>query len=291
MKFAIIGAGGYIAPRHLKAIKDTGNYLAAACDINDSVGVLDGFFPHTPFFTEIERFDRHLEKLRRSGNGIDFLSVCSPNYLHDAHCRLGMRVGANVICEKPMVIKPWNLDQLQELEHEFSRTVYTVLQLRLHSSIRQLAASLASDTKKKAVVDLTYVTPRGPWYDVSWKGDDKKSGGILMNIGIHFFDLLLWLFGPVEYAHADTLTASSSRGVLTLEKANVTWFLSTNWGDVPPGYKGSYRTLTVNGTRIDMSSRFTDLHTKVYQQILHGGGYRIDDVRPAIKLVDSLKLG
>jgi UDP-N-acetyl-2-amino-2-deoxyglucuronate dehydrogenase len=299
--FALIGAAGYIAPRHLKAIHDTGNRLIAAVDPKDSVGVLDRYFTDARFFTEIERFDRFLEKLRRerSPERIDFLTVCSPNYLHDAHVRLGLRVHADVICEKPLTITPWNIDALAELEKEFGRKVYTVLQLRLLPPLRALQARLEQQRldqqppRHRPHVVLSYMTRRGPWYQVSWKGDPAKSGGVAMNIGIHFFDLLLWLFGPCVRKEVHLSTPTKMGGMLELERADVTWFLSIDMRDLPPGQldKGepAFRSLTMDGEEIEFSSGFTELHTQVYRDVLAGGGYGLGDARPAVELVHALR--
>ena len=295
-RFALIGAAGYIAPKHLKAIRETGNELVAAVDPHDSVGVLDSYFPHTRFFTEIERFDRHLEKLRRQQGEerVDYISVCTPNYLHDAHVRLALRVRAHAICEKPLVINPWNLDALADLEDEFQTRIYTVLQLRLADAVRQLKADLdANPPTKKADVVLTYITRRGPWYNTSWKGSSEKSGGVAMNIGIHFFDLLLWLFGNVERNDIHLRSDNRNAGVLELDRARVRWFLSTDADDLPAGHleqgKFAERSLTLDGREIDFSAGFTDLHTRVYQDILAGGGYGVTDARPSIELVHRVR--
>jgi UDP-N-acetyl-2-amino-2-deoxyglucuronate dehydrogenase len=295
--FALIGAAGYIAPRHLKAIHDTKNRLVAAMDPNDSVGVLDRYFPEARFFTEIERFDRFIEKLRRekSSEQVEYLSICSPNYLHDAHVRLGLRVHADVICEKPLTISPWNIDALAELEQEYGTRVYTVLQLRLLPALRELKQRVerGGSTSKRAQVSLSYVTRRGPWYQVSWKGDAQKSGGVAMNIGIHFFDLLLWLFGNTQRSEVHLHTATKMAGMLELERADVTWFLSIDETDLPVGYvsKGepAFRSLTLDGTELEFSSGFTDLHTEVYRDIMNGGGYGLAEAKPAVELVHGLR--
>jgi len=294
--FAVIGVGGYIAPRHLRAIRDTGNNLIAAVDPKDSVGVLDQFGFGVRFFTEIERFDRHLEKLRRGPeeNQVHYVSVCSPNYLHDAHCRLALRTGSDVICEKPLVINPWNLDALAEIEAETGHRIYNVLQLRVHPELLKLKKSLAespSDTKQEVV--LTYITSRGNWYHVSWKGQQDKSGGVATNIGVHFFDLLLWLFGPVEdirLYHADD---SRMSGFIELEHARVRWFLSVDASDLPypvqPGGKTTFRSITVDGQEIEFSEGFTDLHTQVYRETLAGNGFGIEAARPSIDLTYHIR--
>ncbi|MEW6030137.1 MAG: Gfo/Idh/MocA family protein [Chloroflexota bacterium] len=296
LNFALIGVGGYIAPRHLKAIRDTGNRLVAAIDPKDSVGILDQFGFDVEFFTEIERFDRHLEKRRRASDQerAQYVSICSPNYLHDAHCRLAMRVGADVICEKPLVINPWNLEPLQELEAETHRKINTVLQLRIHPELLKLKAHLdqeSADTQHDVV--LSYITSRGNWYHVSWKGQMEKSGGLATNIGIHFFDLLIWLFGPaheIKVYHADTERISGS---IRLEKARVRWFLSVNHGDLPvtakQANKTTFRSITVDGREVEFSEGFTDLHTLVYENILAGNGFGIEDARPSIELTHRIR--
>lgn len=292
--FAVIGVGGYIAPRHLRAIRDTGNQLVAAVDPKDSVGVLDQYSYGVKFFTEIERFDRHLEKLRRGPEAehVHYVSICSPNYLHDAHCRLAMRSGADVICEKPLVINPWNLDALEEIEAESGRRVNTILQLRVHPSLIQLRESLQS-SREMHNVELTYITSRGPWYQVSWKGNHEKSGGVATNIGIHFFDLLMWLFGSVggiKTYHAD---AERMSGFIELERARVRWFLSVDRNDLPGHVKDvnktTYRSITVDGKEIEFSEGFTDLHTKVYEEILAGRGFGIQDARPSVQLTHDIR--
>jgi UDP-N-acetyl-2-amino-2-deoxyglucuronate dehydrogenase len=280
----------------LRAIRDTGNRLVAAVDPKDSVGVLDQYTFDARFFTEIERFDRFLEKLRRTGNGgqIDYLTVCSPNYLHDAHCRLGLRVGASVICEKPLVINPWNLDALAELEGETKSRIWTVLQLRVHDKLKALHAELTSGsrTDKKDVV-LTYVTARGAWYDVSWKGMFEKSGGIPTNIGIHFFDMLMWMFGSVVDVRVHLTEDRRMAGFIELERARVRWFLSVDGRDLPfaiePGKKTTFRSITIDGSEIEFSEGFTDLHTRVYEETIAGRGFGIDAARPSIELVARIR--
>lgn len=294
--FAVIGVGGYIAPRHLRAIRDTGNCLIAAIDPKDSVGLLDQFAFDVSFFTEIERFDRHLEKLRRQSDQerAHYISICSPNYLHDAHCRLAMRLGADVICEKPLVVNPWNLDALEELEQETGCHINTILQLRVHPELIKLRESLRNETMgKQHDVILTYITGRGNWYHVSWKGQVEKSGGVATNIGIHFFDLLLWLFGPagdIRLYHADSKRMS---GMIELERARVRWFLSVDAHDLPypvvPGGKTTYRSITVDGKEIEFSEGFTDLHTRVYEETLAGRGFQIADARPSIELTHRIR--
>jgi UDP-N-acetyl-2-amino-2-deoxyglucuronate dehydrogenase len=292
--FAITGVAGFVAPRHLRAIKETGNRLLAAVDPHDAAGILDQFSFDVRFFTEVERFDRHLEKLRRGPEEgrVDFVSVCSPNYLHDAHCRLALRVGADAICEKPLVVNPWNLDALQELEAEYKKRIYTVLQLRLHPKLIQLREKLRSDHCHHDVC-LTYVTGRGRWYNVSWKGTVEKSGGIATNIGIHFFDLLIWLFGRVTGYRVHLADSKRMAGFLDLERARVRWFLSVDPVDVPAGQKESnrttYRSITIDGTEIDFTEGFVDLHQRVYEETLAGRGFGIEDARPSIDLVHRIR--
>ncbi len=295
--FAITGVGGYIAPRHLRAIRDTGNRLVAAVDPKDSVGILDQYSFDVRFFTEVERFDRHLEKLRRGveADRVHYLTVCSPNYLHDAHCRLGLRVGADVICEKPLVINPWNLDPLRELELETGRRIFTVLQLRAHPKLIELRARLRAESPRTPHdVVLTYVTSRGAWYDVSWKGSIEKSGGVPTNIGIHFFDLLVWLFGDVESQEVHLKQPRRMAGTIALERARVRWFLSVEQRDLPftpePGGRATFRSITVDGQEIEFSEGFTDLHTVVYRDVLAGHGYGLDDVRPSIDLAHQIRV-
>lgn len=294
--FAVIGVGGYIAPRHLKAIRDTGNRLVAAVDKSDSVGILDSYSFEVAFFTEFERFDRFVEKLRRAGDDqrIHYVSICSPNYLHDAHIRFALRIGADAICEKPLVLNPWNLDALLELEQETGSRVYNILQLRVHPAIIALRDRIrADDSGEKFEVDLTYITSRGNWYFNSWKGDSSKSGGVATNIGVHFFDMLMWIFGPV--AHHEVHLADDRRmaGFLELEKARVRWFLSLDSNDLPEtartAGKTTFRSLTFNGEEFEFSEGFTDLHTEVYRNILNGAGFGLEEARPAINLVYALR--
>lgn len=292
--FAIIGAGGYIAPRHMKAIKDTGNTLIAALDKHDSVGIMDSYFPDADFFTEFERFDRHLEKLKRLGNKTDFVSVCSPNYLHDAHIRFGLRIGANVICEKPVVLNPWNIEALMEIEKETGGEVFTILQLRLHPAIIALREKIAAaPADKKYTVNLQYITSRGHWYHTSWKGDMEKSGGIATNIGVHFFDMLLWVFGAVKQNRVTEHTAQTASGQLELERANVNWMLSIDANTLPDEAKAAgkrtFRTLTIDGEGFEFSDGFTELHTKSYEEILKGNGFRIKETKAAIELVHQIR--
>ena len=294
MNFAITGVAGFVAPRHLKAIRDTGNRLVAAADPHDAAGLLDQYSFDVRFFTEIERFDRHLEKLRRGPeeDRVHYVSVCSPNYLHDAHVRLALRVGAHAICEKPLVINPWNLDALQELEHESGRRVYTVLQLRLHPALIALRDRLRAGGGVHDV-SLTYITARGAWYDVSWKGSQERSGGVGTNIGIHFFDLLLWLFGRVEDVQVHLREPKRMAGFLQLERAGIRWFLSTDHRDLPftpqPGVKTTFRSIVVDGEEIVFTDGFTDLHTRVYEDVLAGRGAGIEEARPSIELAHRIR--
>ena len=294
--FALIGAAGYIAPRHMKAIRDTGNRIVAAVDKSDSVGILDSFFYDLPFFTEFERFDRHAEKLRRQGGDkrIHFVSICSPNYLHDAHVRFALRIGADAICEKPLVLNPWNLDALSELERESGKRIFNILQLRVHPSIIALREKIRRiPAGKKHAVDLTYITSRGNWYFASWKGDISKSGGVATNIGVHFFDMLIWIFGGVQHHEVHIADDRRMAGFLELEKAHVRWFLSVGREDLPvegvQGGKTTYRSITVDGEEIEFSRGFTDLHTVVYRKILSDRGFGVEDARPSIDLVHKLR--
>ncbi len=293
--FAITGVGGVIAPRHLRAIRDVDGRILGAADPRDSVGILDDFGFDIPFFTELERLDRHLEKLRHGPDDarVHYLTVCSPNYLHDSHCRLGLRLGADVICEKPIVISPWNLDPLKELEAETGHRVWTVLQLRAHERLASLRDELArASSAHQHDVVLTYVTPRGRWYDVSWKGNVEKSGGIATNIGVHMFDLLVWLFGPPVRHGVHHHEARRMAGFLELERARVSWFLSVEERDVPvrrDGAPTTFRSITIDGSEIEFSSGFSDLHTRVYETILAGRGFGIDDARPSIELAYRLR--
>lgn len=281
-----------MAPRHLKAIRDTGHVLLAAYDPNDSVGVLDSYFPEADFFTEFERFDRHLDKLKRNGQHIDYVSICSPNYLHDAHIRFGLRLGADVICEKPLVLNPWNIEALLENEQETGKRVSTILQLRLHPAIQALREKVQGDNKVHDL-DLTYITSRGNWYYTSWKGDLQKSGGIATNIGIHFFDMLVWVFGKVQQNIVHLHTHDRAAGMLVLERARVRWFLSINADTLPSeaaqAGKRTYRSITMNGESFEFSEGFTDLHTLSYQQILQGQGYGLVDALQAVSLAHDIR--
>ena len=297
-KFALIGAAGYVAPRHMQAIQATDNQLVAALDKFDSVGVLDRYFPNTHFFTEFERFDRHIDKLRRKGTPIDYLSICTPNYLHDAHIRFGLRSQADVICEKPLVLNPWNVEALAAIEKETNHSVYTILQLRHHPSIIALKDQIekeqsSKNVQKKKEIDLTYITSRGKWYQQSWKGNISKSGGIATNIGIHFFDMLLWIFGGVQQNLVHLHQPDRAAGFLELEQARVRWFLSINAEDLPSAIQqkrqSTYRAISVDGAAIEFSDGFTDLHTESYSQILKGNGFRISDAQATIQLVHDIR--
>ncbi|MGI5308727.1 Gfo/Idh/MocA family protein [Rheinheimera sp. WS51] len=296
-KFAMIGAAGYIAPRHMKAIKDTGNTLVAAMDKNDSVGVIDSYFPEADFFVEYERFDRHIDLLKRKGTDIDYVSIASPNYLHDSHIRFALRHGAHAICEKPLVLNPHNIDALKIVQDETGKQVYNILQLRLHPSIIELkehvAAEVAKNPNKVFDVDLTYLTSRGHWYFTSWKGDDNKSGGIATNIGVHFYDMLGWVFGDLVKNEAHLKQADASAGYLEFKHAKVRWFLSVNYNYIPEQIKASgqrtYRSITVDGKEIEFSGGFTDLHTVSYQHILKGEGFSLDEARKSIEIVSQIR--
>jgi UDP-N-acetyl-2-amino-2-deoxyglucuronate dehydrogenase len=294
--FAVTGVAGYIAPRHLKAIKETGNNLVAAVDPNDSVGILDKYFFDTRFFREFERFDRHIEKMRKKGESerVHFMSVCSPNYLHDAHIRFALRVGADAICEKPLVINPWNIDPLLELQEEYGKRIYTILQLRIHPALVTLRNKIQTENKKsKYEVVLTYITSRGSWYLNSWKGDVERSGGLATNIGIHFFDLLIWLFGKVEGVEVNLSEPTKVSGHLELENAKVKWYLSIDKNDLPfkavPGEKTTFRSITVDGQEVEFSEGFTDLHTLMYKEILDGRGFGVEDARASINLAHLIR--
>ncbi len=292
--FALIGAAGYIAPRHMKAIKDTGNDLVAAFDPNDSVGIIDSYFPNAAFFTEFERFDRHVDKLRRKGGKVDYVSICSPNYLHDAHMRFALRNEADAICEKPIVLNPWNIDALQEIERETGHRIFTILQLRLHESIIALKKKVDSEPLDKIYeFDLTYQTSRGNWYYTSWKGDVAKSGGIATNIGVHFFDMLGWVFGKVNENIVHIHTHDRAAGLLIFDRARVRWFLSIEYDTIPENVrstgKRTYRSMEVDGEQIEFSDGFTELHTTSYQDILSGGGFGIDASKQAIEIVHDIR--
>lgn len=295
VKFAMIGAAGYIAPRHMKAIKETGNNLITALDKYDGVGIIDSFFPTADFFTEPERFDRHLDKLRRGKEQkIDYVSICSPNYLHDAHIRLALRNDADAICEKPLVLNPWNVDALQEIEKESGKNIFTILQLRLHPAIMELKKKIMHGPKDKIYdIDLSYITSRGKWYFISWKGDQAKSGGIATNIGIHFFDMLSWIFGDVTSNTVNVMNADSAAGFLQLKQARVRWFLSINEQHLPVTAKQSgkrtHRSLTIEGEEFEFSEGFTDLHTVSYQHILSGKGFGLNEARQSINTAFTIR--
>jgi UDP-N-acetyl-2-amino-2-deoxyglucuronate dehydrogenase len=295
--FAITGVGGYVAPRHLQAIRDTGNHLIAALDPHDAVGILDRYFENVEYFREFERFDRFVEKMRRRGESerVHYVSICSPNYLHDAHIRFALRVGANAICEKPLVLNPWNLDALAELEKETGKRVYNVLQLRVHPSIVALKRRIEQEGARQKLheLDLTYITTRGHWYYTSWKGDVEKSGGIATNIGVHFFDMLTWVFGAVQELELHHSAPNKVGGFLRLERATARWFLSLDRSDLPEAArakaKTTYRSFTMEGEEIEFSDGFADLHTEVYRGILDGRGYGIEDARSCINTVHDLR--
>jgi UDP-N-acetyl-2-amino-2-deoxyglucuronate dehydrogenase len=296
--FALIGAAGFIAPRHLAAIRDTGGRLVAAIDPHDSVGILDSFFPEARFFTEFERFDRHLDKIRRRGEGVDYVSIASPNYLHDAHCRFAMRIGADAICEKPLVINPWNIDALAEIEAESHGRIHTILQLRLHPAVQALrkrvGEAVGADPGRRFEVELDYVTSRGSWYLSSWKGDDQRSGGIVTNIGIHFFDMLLWIFGPAKGVEVDALEPERASGGLEFANANVRWRLSVDANDLPEDAvktgQRTFRALRLDGEEVEFSGGFTDLHTESYRAIIDGHGFGLEDARASIQLVHDIRM-
>lgn len=292
-RFALIGAAGFIAPRHMRAIRDTGNVIVCALDNFDSVGVLDSYFPDANFFTEFERFDRHIERLRLQHNPIDYVSICSPNYLHDAHIRFGLRNDADVVCEKPLVLNPWNIDSLAEIQARTGRTVYNILQLRLHPAIVALRERVRSEPDRMYDVDLTYITSRGNWYYSSWKGDLSKSGGIATNIGVHFYDMLAWIFGPVRKNVVHIHTHDRAAGFIELEKARVRWFLSINAATLPDPVrregKMTYRTLDIDGSSFEFSEGFTELHTQSYERILAGKGFPLEEARTAIELVHQIR--
>lgn len=294
--FALIGVGGFVAPRHLKAIRDTGNTLIAALDPNDSVGILDSYFPDAHFFVSYERFERFIEKLRitQPEQAVEYVSVCSPNYLHDSHIRLALHANAHAICEKPLVINSWNLQSLQELEAKTGKRVNTVLQLRLHPALMALKAKLdAEPARERADVVLTYITRRGRWYHISWKGDEEKSGGLAMNIGIHFFDLLLWLFGDVERSEVHLARPDKMAGAVELARARVRWFLSVDERDLPETVRANggyaFRSLTIDGQEVEFSEGFGDLHTRVYEQVLAGNGFGIETARPSLEFVYQIR--
>jgi UDP-N-acetyl-2-amino-2-deoxyglucuronate dehydrogenase len=292
--FAIIGVGGYIAIRHLKAIKETGNHLLASLDLCDSVGIIDSFFPESDFFVEFERFDRHVDKLRRTGTQLDYVSICSPNYLHDSHIRFAMRSGANAICEKPLVLNPWNVDAIAEIEKEFGKKIYNILQLRLHPSIIELKKKIDSEPPDKIHdIELSYITSRGKWYHISWKGDIQKSGGIATNIGVHFFDMLIWIFGGVKKNTVNLMEEDKASGYLELEKARIKWYLSLDYDDIPNNIKEkgmrTYRSIKLDKEEIEFSGGFTDLHTTSYKKILNNEGFSLNESKPSIETVYTIR--
>ena len=292
--FALLGAAGYIAPRHFKAIKETNNLLIAALDKFDSVGVLDSYFPNADFFTEFERFDRHIEKLKRNHTKLDYVSICTPNYLHDSHIRMALRRGADAICEKPLVLNPWNVVALMDIEKESGQKINTILQLRLHPSIIALKNKVNSESKReKYDIDLTYITSRGKWYDISWKGDESKSGGIATNIGVHFYDMLSWIFGEVQENVVHLRAKDKSSGYLEFNNARVRWFLSINEHDLPVHIKEkgqrTYRSITIDNEELEFSSGFTDLHTKSYEHILKGEGFGMEEAQKSIQIVHDIR--
>jgi len=296
--FALIGAAGYIAPRHMRAIKDTGNNLKAVLDKCDSVGIIDSYFPEANFFTEFERFDRHIDKLRRDGKGkIDYVSITTPNYLHDAHIRWALRSGADAICEKPLVLNPWNIDALKKIEEESGKKVYNILQLRLHSSIVELKKRVETELKENPNriydIDLTYLTSRGKWYFISWKGDESKSGGVATNIGVHFFDMLTYIFGDIQNSIVHVKTPFANAGYLELRHARVRWFLSVIYDYIPNEIKSkgqrTYRSITVDDQEIEFSGGFTELHTKSYEEILSGNGFGLEEAYSSIEAVSKIR--
>jgi len=296
-RFALIGAAGYIAPRHMKAIKDTGNDLVAALDPSDSVGIIDSFFPDASFFTEFERFDRHIDKLRVKSDPVDFISITSPNYLHDAHIRWALRSGCDAICEKPLVLNPWNLNPLIESEQRSGKSIYCILQLRLHADIvalkERISKELVDNPDRIYDIDLTYITSRGKWYFISWKGDESKSGGIATNIGVHFFDMLRWIFGDVVDNRVHIKKEDINAGFLRLKNANIRWFLSVSEKYLPEEIKKkgqkTYRSIKIDNKEIEFSHGFTELHTKSYEEILSGNGFGIEDVRKSIEIVSDIR--
>jgi UDP-N-acetyl-2-amino-2-deoxyglucuronate dehydrogenase len=292
--FAVIGVAGYIAVRHVRAIRETGNHLVAALDRFDSVGFMDSYFPEADFFTEFERFDRHIAKLNRLGTRVDYVSICSPNYLHDSHIRFALRNGADAICEKPLVLNPWNIDALQDYEKETGRQVWNILQLRHHPVIVDLKEKvLKEQADRKYDIDLSYITSRGNWYHYSWKGDVEKSGGVATNIGVHFFDMLSWIFGEIKENKVHVLEKNRAAGYLELERARVRWFLSIDYEDIPDEIKSAglrtYRSITLDGEEIEFSGGFTDLHTVSYEKILDGSGFGLEAARNSIQTVYTIR--
>lgn len=290
--FALIGAAGFVAPRHMKAMKAVGGKLVSAYDPKDSVGIIDSYYPDASFFVEFERFDRHVDKLRRQGEHVDYVSICSPNYLHDAHARFALRSGADAICEKPLVLNPWNIDGLAEIEAQSGRKINTILQLRLHPAIIELKQRIETEPEREHEVELTYIASRGAWYHASWKGEEKKSGGVATNIGVHFFDMLGFVFGPCRTNTVHLYGQERCAGYLEFENARVRWFLSVDSGDLPVHVKGqqpTYRSITVDGEEVEFSGGFADLHSESYRHIVGGEGFGLEDVRPSIELVSELR--
>jgi UDP-N-acetyl-2-amino-2-deoxyglucuronate dehydrogenase len=289
--FALIGAAGYVAPRHMKAIKAVGGDLKVAFDPNDSVGVIDSYFPEANFFVEFERFDRHVDKLRRRNEKIDYVSICSPNYLHDAHCRFALRSDADAICEKPLVLNPWNIDGLAEIQANTGRRISTILQLRLHPAIKALKEKVEASPRNEFELDLSYITTRGRWYHSSWKGDESKAGGVATNIGVHFFDMLTFVFGAVQRNIVHLREPERAAGYLECGRARIRWFLSVARQDLPEqaGQKTTYRSATLDGEEIEFSDGFTDLHTRSYEEIVAGRGFGLDAVRPSVEIVSALR--
>jgi len=292
--FGMIGVAGYIAVRHLRAIKETGNNLLASLDKFDSVGLIDSFFPESDFFVEFERFDRHIDKLKRNGTKIDYVSICSPNYLHDSHIRFALRHHAEAICEKPIVLNPWNIDALQEIENETGHKIYTILQLRLHPKIIELREKILNGPKGKIYdIDMSYITSRGNWYNISWKGDIQKSGGVATNIGIHFFDMLSWIFGDVKNNTVQLSEPNKAAGYLELENARVRWFLSIDYNDIPDIVKRNgrrtFRSITVEGEEIEFSEGFADLHTETYKEILAGRGFGLKEAKQSVEIAYTIR--
>ncbi len=292
--FALIGAAGYIAVRHMKAIKETGNNLMAALDKFDSVGIIDSYFPDADFFTEFERFDRHIDRLKRNGKKIDYMSICTPNYLHDSHIRFALRQQSDAICEKPLVLNPWNIDALAEIEVETGRKINNIFQLRLHPGIIKLKEEIENGPKDKIYdIELTYITSRGNWYFQSWKAENQKSGGIATNIGVHFFDILTWIFGNVKVNCVNISETKKAAGFLQLEKANVRWFMSLDFNDLPKQQKDigqrTYRNISINKKEFEFSEGFTDLHTVSYEEILKGNGFSLNEARSSIQMVYSIR--
>lgn len=292
--FGIIGVAGYIAPRHLKAIKDTGNNLVVALDKSDTVGIMDSYFPNSSFYTEFERFDRYVEKIKHTDKKLDFVSVCTPNYLHDSHIRFGLRADADVICEKPLVLNPWNIDSLEDMQKQTGRKVYNILQLRLHKAIIDWKKQIENGPKDKVYdVDLTYITSRGTWYYTSWKGVAEKSGGVATNIGVHFYDMLSWIFGPIQENIVHVYEHDRAAGFLRFEKARVRYFMSINADTLPKealeAGKRTYRKIEMEGTEIEFSEGFTELHTESYKNILSGNGFGLEDARQCIQIVHDIR--